>query len=47
MEIESLELTVDDILNFHRGWITSLYLEDRKTDVEIVGLLYEQGLTVT
>ncbi len=47
MEIETLEFTVEDVLNFHKGWITSLYQEDRKTDVEIVGLLHEQRLTVT
>ncbi|KAK0115620.1 hypothetical protein ONS95_000111 [Cadophora gregata] len=42
MEIHTLELTEEDILSIHRYYITCLYLEDKKTDVEIVAHLYEQ-----
>jgi hypothetical protein len=47
MEFQSLDLTIDDILGLHRGWIAQLYVEDRKTEVEIVNLLHERGLFVT
>jgi hypothetical protein len=47
MEVESLELTLEDVLRLHRGWITKLFVDDRKTDVEIVELLYECHLLVT
>ncbi|KAL2063692.1 hypothetical protein VTL71DRAFT_5497 [Oculimacula yallundae] len=43
MEIQTLELTEEDILRFHRYYVTSLYLEGRKSAVEIVGILYEQS----
>ena len=42
MDFQTLELTVEDILNLHRGWITELYIHDRRTDVEIVALLQEE-----
>lgn len=35
-----LELTIEDILNVHRRYITKLYVDDRNTDAEIVDLLY-------
>ena len=47
MEVESLELTVDDVLRLHRGWITKLFVNDRKSEVEIVELLYGRHLLVT
>jgi hypothetical protein len=47
MEFDSLELTVEDILNLHRAWITQLYVQDQKTEVEIVSLLNEGRLVVT
>lgn len=47
MEVESLELTVEDILLLHQGWITKLFVEDKKTEVEIVHLLYERRLSVS
>lgn len=47
MEVESLEFTLEDILHLHRGWITKVFLEERKTEVEIVELLYEHHLTVS
>ena len=36
MEPQSLEFTVEDILQSHRCWITELYLNDQKTEEEIV-----------
>jgi hypothetical protein len=47
MDFQNPELTVEDILNLHRGWITELYVQDRKTEVEIVSLLCERRLVVT
>ncbi|KAH7336574.1 hypothetical protein BKA65DRAFT_36891 [Rhexocercosporidium sp. MPI-PUGE-AT-0058] len=48
MEIQTIELTEEDLLNMHRYYVTSLYLEDRKTVVEIVELLHEKyKLSVT
>ncbi|KAE8450692.1 hypothetical protein EG329_006037 [Mollisiaceae sp. DMI_Dod_QoI] len=47
MELQSIDFSVDDILNMHRQWITSLYVDDGKTDVEIVCILQERCLTVT
>lgn len=40
-------LTVLDILRIHRDWITMLFVEQRKTEVEIVELLYEHNLPVS
>ncbi|KAH7403130.1 hypothetical protein BKA64DRAFT_641144 [Cadophora sp. MPI-SDFR-AT-0126] len=42
MEIPTIELTSEDLLDFHRYYITCLYLQDKKTDVEIVQHLYEE-----
>jgi len=47
METEGLEFTVEDILQCHRGWITDLYINEEKTEVEIVELLHERRLFVT
>ncbi|KAG4442914.1 hypothetical protein IFR05_001618 [Cadophora sp. M221] len=41
MEIQTLEFTEEDLLVMHRYFVTSLYLEERKTEVEIVNLLWE------
>ncbi|KAH6702926.1 hypothetical protein BKA61DRAFT_619778 [Leptodontidium sp. MPI-SDFR-AT-0119] len=41
MEIQTLEFTEEELLIMHRYFITSLYLEERKTEVEIVSLLWE------
>lgn len=46
MEVETLELTIEDIVRLHRGYITDLFVEDKKTEVEIVQLLYEHRLFV-
>ena len=47
MAFESLEFTVEDILNLHQDWITQLYVHDRKTEVEIIRALNEGHLVVT
>jgi hypothetical protein len=47
MQLETLELTVDDILQLHRGWIMKLFVDDKKNEVDIVELLYERSLPVT
>jgi hypothetical protein len=47
MEFQSLELTVEDLLNLHRYWITQLFVQDRKTEEEIVNLLNEGNIIVT
>lgn len=48
MEGESyFELSLEDVLKLHRGWIEELYVEDRKTEVEIIALLYQRGFSVT
>lgn len=46
MEIETYELTIDDVLALHRSWITDLFLIERKSEVEIVELLYNRQLVV-
>jgi hypothetical protein len=47
MEVDTLELTIEDILCLHRGWIRKLFIEDRKTEVEIVEQLRDRRLRVT
>lgn len=47
MDLQSFELTLEDILYLHRGWIADLYVQHRKTEPEIVHLLHERGLLVT
>jgi uncharacterized protein YutE (UPF0331/DUF86 family) len=47
MEIQNLEWTIEDVLNMHRYWITKLYVEDKKTEEEIVDLLSERRIVVT
>lgn len=46
MEGQAVELTTEDILRMHRHWITMLFVDDKKTEVEIVELLYERHLIV-
>ncbi len=46
MDFENLELTVEDMLQLHREWITKLYVEEGKTEMEIVELLQERHLFV-
>ncbi|TAQ86888.1 hypothetical protein B7494_g4779 [Chlorociboria aeruginascens] len=47
MDIQALELTIQEVLAMHKYWITSLYVEDGKSEEEIVALLYERRLTVS
>jgi hypothetical protein len=47
LEIQNVELSIDDILSLHRHWITKLYIEERKSEEEIVDALYERRLPVT
>lgn len=47
MDIRNVELSVEDILSIHRHWITKLYLDDHKSEMEIVEMLYERRLPVT
>ena len=46
MAMEAYELNVDDVLSLHRSWITDLFVIDGKTEVEIVGLLYDRRFVV-
>jgi hypothetical protein len=46
MEIQSLKLTIGDILLIHQQWITKLYAEDNRTEAEIVGMLHRRRLPV-
>ena len=46
MEGDAYELTVDDVLALHRSWITDLFVTERKTEVEIIELLYHQRFVV-
>lgn len=47
MDFQNVELTIEDILFIHRHWIVKLYVEDRKTEREIVDLLHQRRLPVT
>ena len=47
MEIQRLELTIDDIFSMNRHLITKLFIEDNKTEAEIVGMLHERRLFVS
>lgn len=47
VDIQPPELTLADMLRIHRAWITSLFVDQRKTDVEIVQLLYERHIRVS
>lgn len=45
-DTQDFELTIEDILNLHRQWITKLYVEDMKAVGEIVESLHERGFLV-
>ncbi|RDL33345.1 uncharacterized protein BP5553_08784 [Venustampulla echinocandica] len=47
MDVRNVELSIEDILFIHRHWITKLYLDDQKSEDEIVDMLYERRLPVT
>lgn len=42
METPTIEFKEEDLLNMHRYYMTSLYLEHKRTHTEIVDLLYER-----
>ena len=46
MEFQNLELTLEDMLQLHREWISKLYVEDMRSESEIVELLHERRLFV-
>jgi hypothetical protein len=47
MEIQPPELTVAEMLRLHRAWITMLFVEQNKTEAEIVQMLYERNIIVS
>ena len=47
MEIETFEFTIEDILSMHRWWISKLFIDDKKSEVEIMELLSERRLVAT
>lgn len=47
MEFERIEFTMEDILAIHQGWISELYVQERRTEAEIVAALSKQNLIVT
>lgn len=47
MEIQTPELAVEAILQVHRDWITTMYVEEKRTVHEIVALLDEYRIFVT
>lgn len=47
MDIPGVELKIEEVLSIHRQWITKLYIEDSKTEAEIVDLLYEHRFFIT
>ena len=46
MEIQNPALTVEDILSIHREWVTKIFIEDKHTEAEIVGILRKRHLLV-
>lgn len=46
VDMAAMEFTIEDILQMHRGWITKLFINDRRSELEILELLYEQRLVV-
>lgn len=47
MEAEDIQFTLEQILNVHRPWITQLYVQECKTEQDIVSLLQERGFHIT
>ena len=46
-DTQPIELTVEELLRLHRNWITMLLIEQRKTEAEIVELLYERNISIS
>ncbi|RQM08366.1 hypothetical protein DH86_00002622 [Scytalidium sp. 3C] len=47
MPAEDIQFTLEQILNVHRPWITQLYVQECKTEQDIVSLLQERGFHIT
>ncbi|KAH8813052.1 hypothetical protein F5884DRAFT_322150 [Xylogone sp. PMI_703] len=47
MEIENVQFTLEQILNIHRSWITKLYVQECKSEEEIVSILGGRGFQIT
>ncbi|KAB8304859.1 hypothetical protein MFRU_020g00160 [Monilinia fructicola] len=47
MEVQSIEFTVEQLLDLHRYWITELFIVDKKSEEEIVNLLHIHQINVT
>ncbi|KIM97805.1 hypothetical protein OIDMADRAFT_182175 [Oidiodendron maius Zn] len=46
-DTQPIEFTVEELLRLHRDWIKMLIIEQRKTEVEIVEILYERNISVS
>ncbi|APA09875.1 hypothetical protein sscle_05g046450 [Sclerotinia sclerotiorum 1980 UF-70] len=47
METQTIEFTVEQLLDLHRYWITELFIMDKKSEEEIVNLLHHHKIDVT
>ncbi|TGO18508.1 hypothetical protein BTUL_0009g00260 [Botrytis tulipae] len=47
METQTIEFTVEQLLDLHRYWITELFIMDKKSEEEIVNLLHHHQINVT
>ncbi|KAF7871578.1 hypothetical protein EAF04_003685 [Stromatinia cepivora] len=47
METQTIEFTVEQLLDLHRYWITELFIVDKKSEEEIVNLLHHHKIDVT
>lgn len=46
LDLDTSQLTMDDILSMHRSWIMDLHTSEHRSDEEIVSALHERGLPV-
>jgi hypothetical protein len=46
-DTQPYELTVAELLRAHRDWIRMLFVDQGKTEVEIIELLYQRKLFVS
>lgn len=47
METQTIEFTVEQLLDLHRYWITELFIMDKKSEEEIVNLLHHHQINIT
>lgn len=47
MDVQTIEFTVEQLLDLHRYWITELFLVDKKSEEEIINLLHHNQINVT